>query len=50
MMKMKPAPEQGPLRYVKGGTLIDGTGRAAIADAVIVIRDGKFELVKILGQ
>ena len=27
---------------IQGGTLIDGTGRAAIADSVIVIRDGKF--------
>ena len=30
---------------IQGGTLIDGTGRAAIADSVIVIRDGKFAAV-----
>ena len=28
---------------IQGGTLIDGTGRAAISDAVVVIRDGKFQ-------
>ena len=30
---------------IQGGTLIDGTGRAAIADSVVVIRDGKFAAV-----
>ena len=30
---------------IQGGTLIDGTGRAAIADSVIVIRNGKFAAV-----
>ena len=28
---------------IVGATLIDGTGRAAITDAVVVIRDGKFQ-------
>ena len=35
---------------IHGGTLIDGTGRAAIADAVIVIRDGKFAAVGKRGE
>jgi imidazolonepropionase-like amidohydrolase len=30
---------------VVGATLIDGTGRAAIADSVVVIRDGRFQEV-----
>lgn len=30
---------------VQGGTLIDGTGRAAITDSVVVIRDGRFQQV-----
>ena len=30
---------------IEGGTLIDGTGRGAIADSVVVIRDGKFAAV-----
>ena len=30
---------------IQGGTLIDGTGRAAITDSVIVIRNGKFAAV-----
>ena len=29
-------------KVILGGTLIDGTGRAAIPDAVIVIKDGRF--------
>ncbi|MSP39169.1 MAG: hypothetical protein EXR70_11820 [Deltaproteobacteria bacterium] len=35
---------------IQGGTLIDGTGRAAIADSVIVIRDGKFAAVGKRGE
>jgi hypothetical protein len=35
---------------IQGGTLIDGTGRAAIADAVIVIRDGRFQAVGKRGE
>ncbi|MEY4374241.1 MAG: hypothetical protein RL760_407, partial [Candidatus Eisenbacteria bacterium] len=34
-----------PPRAVVGGTLIDGTGRAAIDDAVVLIRDGRIEAV-----
>ena len=30
---------------IQGGTLIDGTGRGAIADSVIVIRNGRFAAV-----
>ena len=30
---------------IVGGTLIDGTGRSAITDAVIIISDGKFQEV-----
>ena len=30
---------------IVGATLIDGTGRAAVTDSVVVIRDGKFQEV-----
>lgn len=30
---------------IQGGTLIDGTGRSAITDSVVVIRDGRFQEV-----
>jgi hypothetical protein len=35
---------------VQGGKLIDGTGRAAIDDAVIVIREGRFQSVGRSGE
>ncbi len=35
---------------IQGATLIDGTGRAALADSVIVIRDGKFQAVGKRGE
>lgn len=35
---------------IHGATLIDGTGRAAITDSVIVIRDGKFAAVGKRGE
>lgn len=35
---------------IHGGTLIDGTGRAAVSDSVIVIRDGKFAAVGKRGE
>jgi imidazolonepropionase-like amidohydrolase len=35
---------------IQGGTLIDGTGRAAIADSAIVIQDGRFTAVGIRGD
>ncbi len=35
---------------IQGGTLIDGTGRAAIADSAIVIQDGRFAAVGIRGD
>jgi hypothetical protein len=38
-----------PLAIV-GGTLIDGTGRAAITDSVVIVRDGKFQEVGRRGE
>jgi imidazolonepropionase-like amidohydrolase len=35
---------------VVGATLIDGTGRAAVTDSVIVISDGRFQAVGRLGE
>jgi len=35
---------------IVGGTLIDGTGRPAVEDAAIVIRDGRFQEVGRRGQ
>ena len=35
---------------IEGATLIDGTGRAAVTDSVIVIRDGKFQEVGKRGE
>ena len=35
---------------VKGGTLIDGTGRAPVEKAVIVIRGGRFERIGVEGE
>ena len=34
-----------PPRAIVGGTLLDGTGRAAVEDAIIVVRDGRIEAV-----
>jgi imidazolonepropionase-like amidohydrolase len=34
-----------PPRAIVGGTVWDGTGRAAIRDAVVLVRDGKIEAV-----
>ena len=34
-----------PPRAVVGGTLLDGTGRPAVKDAVIIVRDGRIEAV-----
>ncbi len=34
-----------PPRAIVGGTLIDGTGRPAVEDAVIIVRDGRIEAV-----
>ena len=34
-----------PPRAVVGGTLLDGTGRPPVPDAVIIVRDGKIESV-----
>ena len=38
-----PAGTAAPARALVGGTLVDGTGRAPIADALVVMRDGKIE-------
>ena len=45
MMEMKASPEQGPLRFVKGGTLIDGTGRKPVKDPVIVLQGRRIKQV-----
>ncbi len=34
-----------PPRAIVGGTLLDGTGRAAVEDAIIVVRDGRIDAV-----
>src|SRR5262249_34929692 len=34
-----------PPRAIIGGTVIDGSGRAAIPDAVVIVRDGKIDAV-----
>lgn len=44
-----PAPQTRAIAIV-GGTLIDGTGRAPVADAVIVIEDGRFRQVGRRGE
>lgn len=45
MLEMKPAPEQGPLRYVMGSTLIDGTGKKPAKDPVIVLQGRRIKQV-----
>ena len=35
---------------IQGGTLIDGAGRAAIADSIVIIRDGRFAAVGKRGE
>ena len=35
---------------IVGATLIDGTGRAAIADSIVVIRDGRFQEIGVRGK
>ena len=40
MLGMKLPEEKGPLKYIKGGTLIDGTGRKPVTDPVIEL-DGR---------
>jgi imidazolonepropionase-like amidohydrolase len=35
---------------IQGAALIDGTGRAAIADSIVVIRDGRFAAVGKRGE
>jgi imidazolonepropionase-like amidohydrolase len=45
MLDMKVPPEQGPLHYVKGGTLIDGTGKKPLKDPVIVLQGRRIKQV-----
>ena len=35
---------------IEGATLIDGTGRAAVTDSVVVIQDGRFQIVGKRGE
>jgi len=37
------------IKVIKGGTLIDGTGRLPINDAIVVVQDGKIKSVGIKG-
>jgi imidazolonepropionase-like amidohydrolase len=41
---------QGPVLVLEGGTLIDGTGRAPIADAAIVVEGARVQAVGTRGQ
>jgi len=45
MLEMKDAPERGPLRYVKAGTLIDGTGGKPVRDPVVVLQGRRIRQV-----
>jgi imidazolonepropionase-like amidohydrolase len=38
-----PAGTQAPPRAIVGGTLVDGTGRAPVPDAVVILRAGKID-------
>jgi formylmethanofuran dehydrogenase subunit A len=35
---------------IVGGTLIDGTGRAAVEDSVVIVREGRFQTVGKRGE
>ncbi|HZM45204.1 MAG TPA: amidohydrolase family protein [Burkholderiales bacterium] len=45
MQEMKPSPERGPLRYVKAGMLIDGTGAKPVRDPVVVLQGRRIRQV-----
>jgi imidazolonepropionase-like amidohydrolase len=45
MFEMKPAEEKGPLKVIKGGTLIDGNGGKPLKDAVIVLEGRRIKRV-----
>jgi imidazolonepropionase-like amidohydrolase len=45
MLETKAAPEHGPLRYVKGRTLIDGTGGKPVSDPVVVLQGRRIKQV-----
>ena len=42
--------DPGNLRAFVGGTVIDGTGAAPIANAVIIVRDGRIETIGTVGE
>jgi imidazolonepropionase-like amidohydrolase len=41
---------QSPSLVFQGATLIDGTGRAAVTDSVVIVRDGRFQAVGKRGE
>src|SRR5262245_35780911 len=45
-----PAVAQNRVLVLEGGTLIDGTGKAPIADAVVVVEGGRIKAVGARGQ
>jgi len=45
MFEMKPAEDKGPLKVIKGGTLIDGNGGKPLKDAVIVLEGRRIKRV-----
>jgi imidazolonepropionase-like amidohydrolase len=45
-----PAWGQSSAIAIVGGTLIDGTGRPAVADAVVIVQDGRFQAVGRRGE
>lgn len=45
MFEMKPAEEKGPLKVIKGGTLIDGNGGKPLKNAVIVLEGRRIKRV-----
>lgn len=45
-----PAWGQGRATAIVGGSLIDGTGRPAVTDAVVIVQDGRFQAVGKRGE
>lgn len=45
-----PAWGQGSATAIVGGSLIDGTGRPAVTDAVVIVQDGRFQAVGKRGE
>jgi len=48
--KSRPKPRQAQTLVIQGGTLIDGTGRAAIENSVIVIEGNRFRAIGRAGE